>query len=96
MAVLIKANGEVSNVSPQNGTFTLDELYALVCPGDDNPIVQAVPAPGDLTVWCHEEGKLRGLPPNHLATARHGAWLDPSDWFCGDVLVTEAETEGGE
>jgi hypothetical protein len=47
-------------------------------PLSDNPGV---------TIYCNEEGKVRGLPVNRLATMfadNWRSWLDP---LCGDVLV---------
>jgi hypothetical protein len=97
MAILIQPDGTKTNVRPADPArgFTLAEYYQYVCPGDPDPIVQAVPLPGGITAWCHEEGKLRGLPPNPAATLSYGAYLLPGDYFVGPVLLTApAEEEG--
>lgn len=95
MATLIRTNGDVVAAKPANGVFTLQELYALVCPGDSDPIVEAVylsntgvPALRGIVLWCHEEGKLRGLPTNTTATAMFGKYLQPGDYLVGDILIT--------
>lgn len=36
--------------------------------------------------FCDEEGKLKGLPVNLVATA---LWADPFDVLCGPVVVCE-------
>jgi hypothetical protein len=91
MATLIKADGSIVNVRPKDKYFTLEELYALVCAGDADPIVEAVPVSEGVTAWCHEEGKLRGLPVNAMATIEYGAWLAHDDYFVGDILITSEE-----
>lgn len=65
MAKILKANGEVRNVKPANGTdFSLEELQAVV--GGYIEIVKF--SDGHLLV-CNEEGKLMGLELNPNASA---------------------------
>jgi|KBSMisStaDraftv2_1062788.scaffolds.fasta_scaffold00291_24 hypothetical protein len=100
MAVLIRANGEVSMVHPANGVaFDLPELHAFV--GGFIEILRAtvVAAPDGLD-WMviNEDGKGLGLPTNHAATMAF--WVaggDPADRIVGDALVCSLiELEGND
>jgi hypothetical protein len=91
MATLIRPDGSTMEVSPKGRYFTLKELYALVCPGDDFPIVQAVPLSTEKVLWCHEEGRNRGLAPNIKATDLYGNELLPGDVLVGNILITSID-----
>jgi hypothetical protein len=91
MATLIRTDGSTLEVSPQGKYFTLKELYALVCPGDDDPIVQAVSVSSGKILWCHEDGKGRGLALNVKANALYGSELLPGDFLVGNVLITSLD-----
>jgi hypothetical protein len=74
---LIKANGELTEVSPANGKkFGLDELQKFV--GGYIEILSL----GALVMVVNEEGKLNGLPVNLNATDIWG-----KDVIVGDVLI---------
>jgi len=51
--------------------------------------VQAVPL-GDsgMMLWCHEEGKLIGLPRNDYATRVWEKFWGATDWVAGDAVIT--------
>lgn len=79
MAQIIKANGEIIETQPSNGTdFSLPELQAVV--GGFIEVVHL--ADGRLMV-VNEEGKLNGLPFNKKASELY------PDVIVGDVLVCE-------
>jgi hypothetical protein len=66
IAKLIKPNGEVIPVEPENGTdFSLEEMNEYV--GGYIEIVHPPSQQGAIMV-INEEGKLKGLPFNLLAT----------------------------
>lgn len=89
MATLIKADGNVSEVKPKDGTtFSQHELDDLVTPGE-HLYLQALQLDGGRWMWLHEEGKFRGLPVNETATALMAPSLHPTDKIVGDVLITE-------
>jgi hypothetical protein len=56
-------------------------------------------ADGTVTFFCNEEGKILGLPPNHIATM---VWwlLNPQmrgiDTLCGPVVITGGADPEGE
>lgn len=54
-------------------------------------------APG-FGLYCNEEGKLTGLPPNHRATliARLGGAIGTRDHLAGDVVVYGGVDNAGE
>jgi len=90
MATLIQVDGTTAQVAPKDGRhFKLEELYSCVCPGDDRPIVEALRLPFGDIIWCHEEGKLRGLPVNAVANDLYGSFIGADDFFVGPILVTE-------
>jgi hypothetical protein len=90
MAKLIRADGTEQSVSPKNGTFKLDELYALIGGGCD--MVECITlADGVTTMWLDEEGKFRGTQrPNAKASEllRLAGGM-PGDTVMGNVLVCE-------
>jgi hypothetical protein len=57
---------------------------------------------GEVTLFCNEEGKLRGLLPNHVATDLWDQLLEeaeitaPLDVLVGSVVVTGDVDEEGE
>jgi hypothetical protein len=49
--------------------------------------IESVPTSGEYTMYCHEEGKLEGLPLNPKATKLVRAYLHEGDYIAGDVVV---------
>lgn len=99
MAILIKANGEVSEVNPAEGQFTLEEMHKYV--GGYIEIryphqlmqgrkkLNGVPCEiGPKThMVVNESGKPLRLPLNHIATALYQ--YGHIDEIVGDVLLAE-------
>ena len=64
MAKLIKTDGTITEVKPNNGkTFSLKELQKFV-----GGLVEIVPLPSGKEICVNEEGKLIDLPKNEEAT----------------------------
>ena len=86
-AILIKANGEVSFVTPRNGTdFQLDELYEILkC-----ELIEIVRAPKnkECIFVVDEEGKLTRKKFNAVATKMYHF---EDDYIVGDVLYCRNE-----
>ena len=87
MAQWIKADGTIEIVKPANGKqFSLDELQKFV-----GGYIEMVPYAK--YVYCNEEGRLKGLPQNQIATLMFNMLL------VGDVILCspqEAGVESGE
>ena len=85
MARLIKTSGEIIEVSPKNGTdFSLEELQEFV--GGYIEIVNILTGtPKGTIMVVNEEGKLRDLEINGVASAMVGF----RDIVVGDVLVCD-------
>lgn len=83
MAKIIKADGQVIEVSPKNGSdFKLDELKAIV-----NGYIEPVYLNDEQMMVVNEEGKLYGLPVNLIATEIYNITHQPhTDVIVGDVL----------
>jgi hypothetical protein len=84
---IIKANGEVIETSPKNGTdYSLEELHDVV-----NGYIEIVSSKDDREVMVvNEEGKLEGLPLNPKATYWHETHTNlPFDYIVGDVLICD-------
>lgn len=62
-------------------------------------LIEAAHSGTDMTIWCNEEGKLRGLPINPAATSLwwkvNPAMVD-QDVIVGPALVTGSATPEGE
>lgn len=83
MALLIKVDDLVTNyeqVKPKGETFSLEELQKFV--GGYIEIIHV--ANGELCMVVNEEGKILGLPINHIATRLH-ICLNTRPFF--DVIV---------
>lgn len=79
-ATLYKTSGEETEVSPEGGTFTLDELQKFV-----GGYIELVPLPEGMVLVVNEEGLLRSLPKNDTASFLAGriivgdaVWMDAS------------------
>lgn len=83
MSKLIKTTGKIIEVSPANGSdYTLEELKEYIGGG----YIEYVSLPGDKALICDEEGKLKNLPVNSVASYEYGRYL-LGDIICGDVVI---------
>ena len=91
-ALLIKTDGSIHSVEPENGTdFQLNELQQFVQGFIEIIPIKSGPHAGKILV-CNEEGKLRGLEPNFKVHQEIG--ISPSemnDLFVGNILICEYE-----
>lgn len=86
MARIIKANGEITEVSPANGKdFKLEELQTIV-----DGYIEVIWMPEDKIMVINEEGKLLKLPVNEKATKIYQDNFCYPDIIVGDVLVCDA------
>ena len=86
MALLIKPDGDQVVVRPQDGYFSLEEMYDYLECG----CVQIIALHDGRLMWIDEEGKLKPHRINPVATellARAGGI--PGDYIAGSALVTE-------
>lgn len=90
-AILIQADSSQQKVRPKKGkTFSLKELQGYV-----GGLIQIVPLPSGQVLICNDEGKLKGLPINRIATE---LWkkeypieqypLNNDELIVGDVVVS--------
>lgn len=84
MAKWIRVDGTFQEVKPENGRrFKLDELQRFV-----GGYIERVKTRDGRDMWVNEEGLLRNLPVNEVATLL----IDPNylhHGIRGNVLVTE-------
>lgn len=91
MARLIPVTGNAEWVTPNNGVaFDLDELQAFV-----GGYIEFVHLDDDLIMCINEDGKLKELPRNPLATAYAAPNLREGDFIAGPALVM-TQTEAGD
>lgn len=84
MAKIYKANGEVLDIEPKNGTdFQLEELQAIVGGLIDCKMTNDRK---DLIIF-NDEGKLLELPYNENATKIYQERVYKHDFLVGDVLI---------
>lgn len=91
-ALLYKVDGTVTEVKPENSKdFKFKELCRLM--SIEEGYLQCVPLEYCVGyLFCHEEGKLRGLPENPMATVH--AWVTSygyTDVLVGDCMVIRAD-----
>lgn len=86
MAKIFKANGEVTEVTPENGTdFSYVELKKIV-----NGYIQVIPAGHAMVMVLNEEGKLLGMPFNENATRAQFFRTGIEHILVGDVLLCKS------
>jgi len=85
MGILMKANGDVSEVYPNKKRhgFSLNELQGFV--GGYIEIVGV----GEKFLVLNEEGKLNGLEINSKATEIFQKYYGKTDLIVGDVLLAD-------
>jgi hypothetical protein len=83
---LYKANGEITNVEPENGkAFSLKEMQRYV--GGYIEITMLSPR---RSLVCNEDGKLLNLVVNNNATALYqGSRANITTVLVGDVLICD-------
>jgi len=91
MALLMAPSGSVREIHPEYGAacFTTSELHELV-----DGWLECVYLPDGRLMWINEEGKLRGLPSNPLATLLARSVLQPYDYIAGPAVVTTWQEAG--
>ena len=86
MAHIIYANGLVQEINPENKrNFSLEELQRIV-----HGYIESIHLPKNRLMIINEEGKLKGLPVNILATREilsHGY----NDVIVGNVLICNSD-----
>lgn len=88
MAKIYKANVEVLDIEPKNGTdFQLEELQAIV-----GGLIELIYLPNNQLMVINEEGKINGLPYNEKATNLCSVVFREAgcfDFIVGDVLICD-------
>lgn len=84
IALHIKSSGEVTQVTPENGSdFTLEELQKYV-----NGYIEMLHIPcSQMIIVLNEEGNINSLPPNEHATSI----CDYYGTLVGDVLYCHTD-----
>lgn len=86
MGILMKTNGDVSEVYPEKGKhFNLKELQGFV-----NGYFEIVGV-GEKFMILNEEGKLEGLELNTKATEIYQKHYGKVDVIVGDVLLADSD-----
>ena len=95
MGLLIKADGTRQEIQgeEESGSLSYEQLKEAV--GDYIEMVSCDPeiTGGYDHYYCNEEGKIIGLPANHVAT-HLSTYTSPFDVVCGDVIFCKGDDEG--
>jgi hypothetical protein len=84
-ALVIKADGKIHGIDL--GENSRDEYETLS--GAVGGMIQAVPlSDSGMVLWCHEEGKLIGLPYNEKATKIWVKYWGQTDVIVGDCVIS--------
>ena len=85
--IIYKANGEVIETSPKNGTYyTLEELKEIV-----GGYIEIVRLNKNEIMVVNEDGKLNNLPYNKKATGLLRLRTNTDDFIVGDALVCDKD-----
>ena len=79
MALIITPNYEVTPIEPENGKFTLELLHSIV-----DGYIEIVHIGNDELMVVNEEGRLRGMEVNDVATT----YLNIRKLYVGENPVT--------
>ena len=86
LSTIIKTDGTRLNVEPKNKTdFQLEELQKIV-----EGYIEILPLSSTQIMVVNEEGKLNGMPYNHLATLT-AYMAGIKDVIMGNVLVCDSK-----
>ena len=91
-AMVVPVMGDPYVIQVPEDSTALLAVYQKVVEG----WIELVPNPHGVTVYCNEEGKIHGLPPNYRATALFGDWLQPWDIIAGNVIVVGPPDDDGD
>jgi hypothetical protein len=87
--ILIKTDGTVSEI-PNTG-------YESIKTAIGGGYLEAVPMGNDHSAYIDEEGKLKNLPINPVATFLWYKRLRPmNDFLCGDCVIVRSTNDDGE
>ena len=87
-AQIIRSNGEMDRIFPRDGEhFQLEELREAISGGYIEMHAVFTPAGLKMLMFIDEEGKLKNLPENPLATALFQHTYGPLDYIAGDALL---------
>jgi Domain of unknown function (DUF3846) len=90
MAVIIRPNGDMTEIMPQNHKeFTLQELKIAIGGG----YIEVIHLQRDMFMVCDEDFLAKGLPLNVIATALVNS-VGRNDIICGQVLVCSKSQMG--
>ena len=89
LVVMIRADGTVETVEVGE-EITLHRLQVLVG-GYIETVSPRFPVSDELVMLCDEEGKLKEMPVNELASAC--AYLLEGDCLAGDVIILSVDNE---
>jgi hypothetical protein len=74
LSLLIDVNGKISAVEPDRASFSLAEMHEAV----ESDLVQIIPSYlASHVILVDEEGKIKGLPLNPIASLLHRNSKDP-------------------
>jgi len=85
VALLVRTNGTTERL-----TYDQDTEYQTLS-GGVGGFIEVVTLSPDLTLWVNEEGKMRGLPVNTVASR----WYDNRFGAGYDIMVGDAVFTGG-
>jgi hypothetical protein len=63
---------------------------------DVSPLVQAIDISDDLTLWCHEEGKVLGHPHNDTGSLIFRGKFGGLDYIVGNIVLTGGVDDEGD
>lgn len=86
-ALLITTSGVKSSIT----LTSFDSARKMICEYGYNSPLEVIGLEASQIMLIDEEGKLKNLPINELATeiAHENEAIYPSDYICGDVIIIE-------
>ena len=97
LRVLVDGTVEELDLDSAEGSLRVLQLGVKFDEQDVAPYVQAIDLAEDLTMWCHEEGKMLGQPRNETGTILFDAEFGVGqDVIVGNIVFTGGVDEEGD
>lgn len=97
LRILVDGTVEELDLDSAEGSLSVLQNGVKFDENDVAPLVQPIDISKDLTMWCHEEGKMLGHPRNETgSTIFDGTFGQGYDTIVGNIVFTGGIDDEGE
>ena len=96
LRVLVDGTVEELDLDSAEGSLKVLQNGVKFDEHDVSPLVQAIDISDDLTMWCHEEGKILGHPHNDTGSLIFRGKFGGLDYIVGNIVLTGGVDDEGD